>query len=82
VRWLLSKWIPENKAIYSGKEVDAVYLGDRAYSNLAVTKATANAASGTLTLQDQVLAEKPCLKAPAQSAINPMVLVCRASFRL
>lgn len=50
---------PENKAIYSGKEVDAVYLGDRAGPNLAaVTKATANAASGTLTLQDQVLAGK------------------------
>lgn len=49
----------ENKAIYSGKEVDAVYLGDRAGPNLAaVTKATANAASGTLTLQDQVLAGK------------------------
>ncbi|MBC3868876.1 nitrite reductase, copper-containing [Undibacterium oligocarboniphilum] len=49
----------ENKAIYSGKEVDAVYLGDRAAPNLAaVTKATANAASGTLTLQDQVLAGK------------------------
>jgi len=50
---------PENKAIYSGKEVDSVYLGDRAGPNLsAVTKATANAASGTLTLQDQVLAGK------------------------
>jgi nitrite reductase (NO-forming) len=50
---------PENKAIYSGKEVDSVYLGDRAAPNLAaVTKATAAAASGTLTLQDQVNAGK------------------------
>lgn len=50
---------PEDKAVYSGKEVDSVYLGDRAAPNLAaVSKATANAASGTLTLQDQVLAGK------------------------
>ena len=50
---------PENKAIYSGKEVDSVYLGDRAAPNLAaVSKATAAAASGTLTLQDQVNAGK------------------------
>lgn len=50
---------PENKSIYSGKEVDSVYLGDRAAPNLAaVTKATAAAASGTLTLQDQVNAGK------------------------
>jgi nitrite reductase (NO-forming) len=50
---------PENKAIYSGKEVDSVYLGDRDAPNLgAVTKATAAAASGTLTLQDQIGAGK------------------------
>jgi nitrite reductase (NO-forming) len=45
----------EDKTIYSGKELDSVYLGDRAGPNLdAVTKATASSASGTLTLQDQV----------------------------
>ena len=45
----------EDKAIYSGKELDSVYLGDRAGSNLnAVTRATASSASGTLSLQDQV----------------------------
>jgi nitrite reductase (NO-forming) len=49
----------EDKKIYSGKEVDSVYLGDRAAPNMAsVTKATANAASGTLTLQDQINAGK------------------------
>ncbi|MEO8103844.1 MAG: copper-containing nitrite reductase [Betaproteobacteria bacterium] len=48
---------PENKAIYSGKEVDSVYLGDRAGPNLAaVTSATKAAASGTLTQEDQVRA--------------------------
>jgi nitrite reductase (NO-forming) len=46
---------PQKKDIYSGKELDSVYLGDRAQPNLAsVTKATQAAASGTLTLQDQI----------------------------
>ncbi|MCG2583826.1 copper-containing nitrite reductase [Massilia sp. TS11] len=50
---------PEDKSIYSGKEVDSVYLGDRAAPNMAaVTKATAAAASGALSVQDQVLAGK------------------------
>jgi nitrite reductase (NO-forming) len=48
---------PENKAIYSGKELDAVYLGDRAGPNLAaVTNATAAAAAGNLTQDDQIKA--------------------------
>jgi len=48
---------PENKAIYSGKEVDSVYLGDRAGPNLsAVTAASKAAASGTLTIEDQIRA--------------------------
>jgi nitrite reductase (NO-forming) len=47
----------ENKAIYSGKELDAVYLGDRAQPNMAaVTQATQAAAAGNLTPQDQVKA--------------------------
>jgi nitrite reductase (NO-forming) len=46
---------PPKKDIYSGKELDSVYLGDRAQPNLAsVTKATQAAASGTLTVQDQI----------------------------
>jgi len=46
---------PQDKAVYSGKELDAVYLGDRAQPNLeAVATATQAAAQGTLTLQDQV----------------------------
>jgi nitrite reductase (NO-forming) len=48
---------PEDKTIYSGKELDSVYLGDRSQPNLnAVSVATQAAASGTLTLQDQVQA--------------------------
>jgi nitrite reductase (NO-forming) len=46
---------PEAKAIYSGKEVDSVYLGDRAGPNLAaVATASEAAASGTLTRKDQI----------------------------
>jgi nitrite reductase (NO-forming) len=48
---------PENKLVYSGKELDAVYLGDRAGPNLAaVTQATQSAASGALTQEEQVKA--------------------------
>jgi nitrite reductase (NO-forming) len=50
---------PENKAIYSGKEVDSAYLGDRAEPNLhAVTVAAKANAAGTLTRQDQIAAGK------------------------
>lgn len=49
----------ENKAIYSGKEVDSVYLGDRAAPNMtAVSTATAAAARGNLTVQEQINAGK------------------------
>ncbi|RZL00414.1 MAG: nitrite reductase, copper-containing [Rubrivivax sp.] len=48
---------PEDKSIYSGKELDSVYLGDRSQPNMnAVTTAANAAASGTLTQQEQVLA--------------------------
>jgi nitrite reductase (NO-forming) len=50
---------PENKAIYSGKEVDAVYLGDRAEPNLhAVSTAAKATAAGTLSKDDQIAAGK------------------------
>ena len=48
---------PENKSIYSGKEVDSVYLGDRAGPDLnAVTTAAAAHAAGTLTKDEQIKA--------------------------
>jgi len=48
---------PERKDIYSGKEVDAMYLGDRAQPNLQAVAAAADAhATGTLTQEDQVKA--------------------------
>jgi nitrite reductase (NO-forming) len=47
----------EDKSIYSGKELDAVYLGDRAAPNLAaVTKAAESQAAGKLTVEDQIKA--------------------------
>ncbi|MFO0729135.1 MAG: copper-containing nitrite reductase [Myxococcota bacterium] len=54
---ILKVFGPENKAIYSGKEVDSVYLGDRAAPNLAAVSQAASAqAAGTLTEQDQIKA--------------------------
>ncbi|MGN2241955.1 copper-containing nitrite reductase [Frateuria sp. GZRR33] len=50
---------PENKAIYSGKEVDSVYLGDRAEPNLkAVTVAAKAHAAGNLSKDEQIAAGK------------------------
>src|SRR4051812_4048046 len=47
----------EDKGIYSGKELDAVYLGDRAGPNLAaVAQATKSAAAGKLTPDEQAKA--------------------------
>lgn len=47
----------DNKAIYSGKEVDYVYLGDRAQPNMkAVATAAASAKVGELTVDEQIKA--------------------------
>lgn len=48
----------EDKTVYSGKEVDSVYLGDKAVSLAPVTTARDSAASGTLTLEQQIAAGK------------------------
>lgn len=48
---------PSDLAIYSGKEVDAVYLAERAAPNLsAVSQATQSAAAGTLSVDEQIKA--------------------------
>jgi nitrite reductase (NO-forming) len=47
---------PDNKLVYSGKEIDSVYLGDKAVSALPVAAAAQANASGTLTLAQQVKA--------------------------
>lgn len=48
----------ERKDIYSGKEVDAAYLGDKAGDMKAVGQAAASRAQGTLTMAQQVDAGK------------------------
>jgi nitrite reductase (NO-forming) len=45
-----------NPSIYSGKEVDSVYLGDRAGNMSAVGTAARASASGTLTKEQQIQA--------------------------
>ena len=47
---------PENKAIYSGKEVDSTYLGDKAADLSTVAVATKAAATGVLTKDMQIKA--------------------------
>jgi nitrite reductase (NO-forming) len=49
---------PEDKVVYSGKEVDSVYLADKAESSRAIAEASTQAASGTLSLDVQVAAGK------------------------
>jgi nitrite reductase (NO-forming) len=48
----------EDKTIYSGKEVDSVYLGDKAASLAPVQAAAQSAAAGTLSLEQQIAAGK------------------------
>jgi nitrite reductase (NO-forming) len=47
---------PENKLVYSGKEVDSVYLGDYAAPQGAVAQARTAAQQGSLTLEQQIKA--------------------------
>jgi nitrite reductase (NO-forming) len=61
-----------NLAIYSGKEVDEVYLGDRAQPNLAaVTQAAAAARAGELTLRQQVDAGKALFAGTCSTCHQP-----------
>jgi nitrite reductase (NO-forming) len=46
----------DNRLVYSGKEVDAVYLGDKVASAAPVTSATAALEKGTLDLKTQIAA--------------------------
>ena len=47
---------PEDKLVYSGKEVDSAYLGDKAQSLTAVGQAEVSSERGTLSLDQQVKA--------------------------
>ncbi len=63
---------PENKAIYSGKEVDYVYLGDRAQPNMqAVATAAKAAKAGELTEADQIAAGKALFAGTCSTCHQP-----------
>jgi len=47
---------PEDKTVYSGKEVDSAYLGDKAGSLSVISQVVASTEQGTLTLDQQVRA--------------------------
>ncbi|MFO0667248.1 MAG: copper-containing nitrite reductase [Polyangiaceae bacterium] len=49
---------PENKAIYSGQEVDSVYLSDKAQSSNAINVAASGEANKSLTKEQQIEAGK------------------------
>jgi nitrite reductase (NO-forming) len=63
---------PENKAIYSGKEVDYVYLGDRAQPNMqAVATAAASAKTGDLSVEEQIAAGKALFAGTCSTCHQP-----------
>ncbi|MFD0737861.1 copper-containing nitrite reductase [Lysobacter koreensis] len=63
---------PENKAIYSGKEVDYVYLGDRAAPNMAaVATAAASAKTGDLSVEEQINAGKALFAGTCSTCHQP-----------
>ena len=63
---------PENKEIYSGKEVDYVYLGDRAQPNMAAVATAAKAAdAGALTQADQIEAGKALFAGTCSTCHQP-----------
>ncbi|MEO8366459.1 MAG: copper-containing nitrite reductase [Pseudoxanthomonas sp.] len=63
---------PENKEIYSGKEVDYVYLGNRAQPNMAaVTTAAKSQHTGDLTVEEQVAAGKELFNGTCATCHQP-----------
>ncbi len=45
---------PENKDLYSGKEIDSVYISDKAATGTAIATAAEGNAKGTLTKEQQI----------------------------
>ena len=64
---------PEDKVVYSGKEVDSVYLSDKADpgTGSAVAAATAAAEAGTLTLDQQIAAGKALFAGTCSACHQP-----------
>ncbi len=53
---------PDNKVVYSGKEVDSVYLADMESSSKAISKASEELKQGSVTLASQMDAGKQLFK--------------------
>jgi nitrite reductase (NO-forming) len=79
---------PDAKTVYSGQEIDSVYLGDKQAKPGAVQLAADKAAAGTLTKEDQVAAGKflflgtcsPCHQLEGQGLPNTFPPLAKSDF--
>ncbi|MCB9707301.1 MAG: nitrite reductase, copper-containing [Myxococcales bacterium] len=62
---------PEDKKIYSGKEVDSVYLGDKAVRSPAVATATREVKQGLVSLPDRIAAGKALFAGTCSTCHQP-----------
>ena len=62
---------PEVKTVYSGKEVDADYLGDKVAPSTAVARAAAAQKQGTLDLKGQIAAGEVLFKGTCSACHQP-----------
>lgn len=77
-----------NKEVYSGQEVDSVYLSDKAASNEAIGAAAAGAEQGKLTKEQQIAAGKvlflgtcsACHQAEGQGVPNAFPPLAKSDF--
>ena len=63
---------PDNRAVYSGKEVDSVYLGDKAGDLRVASQAAASSEQGTLSLDQQIKAGGALFTASLRRGILPL----------
>jgi len=70
---------PEDKSIYSGKEVDSAYLGDKVVSAKPVAEARAAQATGKLTKEQQIKAGESRFAVRARYVIKAMAWACQMS---
>jgi len=78
----------EQKALYSGQEVDSVYIGDKQAKGGAVQIAADKLAAGTLTKDDQIAAGKvlflgtcsPCHQLEGQGVPNTFPPLARSDY--
>ncbi len=79
---------PEQKEIYSGREIDSVYLGDKATATGAMQTAAENAAKGALTREDQIAAGRqlflgtcsPCHQLEGQGVLGAFPPLAKSDF--